>query len=218
MTGSWECRNETDEIPGYSGAVVRHPQLLSGLTLVVAALLTGCSSDPLRVEGRGVLTPTVTVASPSLPAEALRNIRNLDLRSAILADARIPAPLHQALDACARCGIDDPIYIDVTHDDIDDVLVPVYSAQEQIGAVVFTVLDAKPTLAIAVYGPQISLDVAEGDLLLATPVFLAGDPPCCPAGSPVERSYRWTGRTFVPRDPAPPSPPGRLGETVVVTP
>ena len=36
----------------------------------------------------------------------------------------------------------------ITHDDIDDVLVPVYSAQEQIGAVVFTVLDAKPTLAM----------------------------------------------------------------------
>ena len=57
VTGSWERRNETDEVRGYSGAVVRRPQLLSGLTLAVAALLTGCSIDPLRVEGRGVLTP-----------------------------------------------------------------------------------------------------------------------------------------------------------------
>lgn len=196
--------------------------------MVLAGLLGGCVPSPLQVHGSGVATYSPRASVPSLPAAALRNIRNVDLRSTILAEPKVPEELRRILDRCAKCGLDNPIYIDFTRDGVDDVLVPLYNDKEQVGAVAFSVQANRVTLVMAVYGPQLFVDVVDAgsstssdrsDMMVSQSMYKKGDPQCCPSGDPLQRTYRWNGTrmTLMKTSGGGPGLKPAEGKTLVVT-
>lgn len=142
-------------------------------------------------------------ASNELPVAALANIRNVDLRSTILADTKVPAQLRAALRTCTACGMDNPEYTDVTGDGVADVTVPIYDDEDQVGTVAYSVQHGKVTLIFAHYGHQATTDVhvPTGDgatqIVLTNWMYAAGDERCCPSGRPWVRAYAWKGGRLV---------------------
>ena len=163
----------------------------------LALAVSGCAAPGLRVEGTATATPRASTVAPSLPAKALANIRNLDLRSTLLADSRVPAPLRTIVADCSVCGIDNPVFEDVTGDKRADVVVPIYDNDVQAGTVAYGVVDGAVRLLFAHYGHQGTVDVRDGDLVMTRWQYAAGDERCCPTGAYEVTTYRWQGGRFV---------------------
>ncbi len=181
------------------------------LTLAAAGVLSagpaGCAREPLRVEAGTVTHPTrpsptsAGPTQPALPPSALANIRNVDLRSTILADPRTPAELRDAVLSCTVCGIGSPIYGDLTGDGADDVLVPIYDENAAAGTLVYSVQGGAVKLVFAHVGHQGFVDVtgaAAGlDIVLTRSMYAAADARCCPSGPPEVSRYSWRDGAFV---------------------
>lgn len=143
-----------------------------------------------------MVTRSVTATSVPLPTEALANIRNVDLRSTILSDTNVPQRLRDVLAACAACGLDNPVYTDLTGDGVDDVLAPIYDNDMLAGTVVYSVQEGRPTMVFAYQGRQAALDPIDGDLVLRVRMYAPDDAPCCPSDEQVTR-YHWDATQFV---------------------
>lgn len=170
--------------------------LVAALLPLGAGVVASCAVDPLQIEGEATATRGASTGATSLPTAALANIRNLDLRSTILADQRVPAPLRAVLQECARCGIDNPVYMDLTGDGADDVLVPIFDDMVQAGTVVYSVQRDTVELIFAHYGHQGTVEILDdGDLEVRTNLYAPEDAQCCPSGERLAR-YHWNGTRF----------------------
>lgn len=187
--GSTAARRQGDCAPSWA-----RPALALGLALTLA----GCGSEELRVEASAPST-TAVAADPAVrrTPRPLENIRNLDLRSQILADPKVPAELRQTVEDCTMCGLGDPVYDDLTKDRTDDVLVPIEGANDREGYLVYTVVESEPHLLLAYDGAGAELVPKDGDLLLTERMYAETDPWCCPSGHDRVRRFTWNGQRMI---------------------
>lgn len=162
------------------------------------ALLAACEDGGLRVE-----PPAATSAAPSGQSTVTRspkpfeNIRNLDLRSQILADPAVPKALAATVRECTMCGLGDPVYADLTKDRTADVLVPIEGFNGRAGYVAYTVIDGAPDLVFAYEGPGAQVTIVGSDLELREQLYAPKDPACCATGPVRVRRYSWNGRQMI---------------------
>ncbi|GAA3362336.1 hypothetical protein [Saccharopolyspora gregorii] len=167
--------------------------------LAVSAGCAGCGSPALRVEGPALAPPqpaTTAEVAPPTGAE-LRNIRNIDLRSTVLADPKVPDEVKRILRGCSVCGLEDPVYADVTKDGEADVLAPVHDSGSggTKATLVYSVRDQQVSLVFGYLGPDAGLRAEGGDLVLDRDLYAPDDAHCCPTATERLR-FSWDGHRF----------------------
>ncbi|SHG01531.1 hypothetical protein [Streptoalloteichus hindustanus] len=118
---------------GVRGGVVAAVVVAAGLGVAVA--MTGCTPAPaLRVEGSA---PSSSAARPSAVSLDPTDIRTVDLRSVILADPGVGPLVKQAVLTCHTCGQENPTYVDLTGDHVEDVVVVIRQPERKDVAALF---------------------------------------------------------------------------------
>ncbi|MCP2260321.1 LppP/LprE lipoprotein [Streptoalloteichus tenebrarius] len=183
---------------------------LAVLVVVPLVLAVGaCGRRPaLQVEGSApsvtarpvTSTTSVPPPRPSNPD----NIREVDLRGALLADPQVSPYVKKTLSRCGDCGLQQPSYVDLTRDGREDVVVQVVSGAEndterdaETAYYVYSVQNGELRQIFGVTGTS-AMEVwpDNGDLMLWRALFAPGDPYCCPSGEETVR-YSWDGRRLV---------------------
>lgn len=173
---------------------------LAAAAAASALVLAGCGHQPLQIApstagfSAAVSTPDPTIPQPVAP---LANIRNLDLRTTILRDTRVPADIRGAVQDCVQCGLGNPQYVDITKDRVEDVVVPILAENGSLGTIAYTVVDGRPRLVFAHVGSFSWVDVRGGDLYLSQTLYAPDDPACCATGGTRVTRYSWNGHRMV---------------------
>lgn len=157
-----------------------------------------------RITGRP--QPGPTPGGKGLPpprVRLLQNIRNFSIRDLVLDDPDVPRSVTESLDRCGFCGLDNPIYADLTNDFNDDVVVPIIDRGARVTDVfVYSRVGDRIKQVFARHGPDMAIDLTgkfftrRRDLLIFDFVSKPGDRPCCPSEVTQSR-YGWNGRRFV---------------------
>jgi hypothetical protein len=170
--------------------------------------LQSSPAEPLP-EGESIANrpqPGPTPGGKGLPpprVRLLQNIRNFSVRDLLLDDPRVPESVKSSLDRCGPCGIDNPIYAELTHDLDDDVVVPIVDRRGLITDVfVYTRVGDEIRQVFGRHGSDLGVDLtgkafsADRKLLIFEFTTRPGDRPCCPSGL-TQSTYRWDGKRFV---------------------
>ena len=144
--------------------------------------------------GKGLPPPRVRL---------LQNIRNFSVRDLLLDDPSVPESVKSTLDRCGPCGIDNPIYAELTGDLDDDVVVQIADDRGIITDVfVYTRVGDEIRQVFERHGPDMNVEVTgkfysrDRSLRIYDFTRKAGDRPCCPSGV-TQSTYHWDGERFV---------------------
>jgi hypothetical protein len=170
--------------------------------IVVAVMIAGCGEAALRTEPapspRALRISDTAIRRSSATGTLLDNVRNVSLRTTVLSDPRVSASIKDVVRWCTWCGLDDPVYRDLTHDGVKDVLVPIESG------------GSSGTIAFYVYSPQhgqlrdvfafehqvgLRVRVRGAAIVVTLGLYHPEDPHCCPYARET-RVYRWERDAF----------------------
>jgi hypothetical protein len=150
--------------------------------------------------------PGPTPGGEGLPpprVRLLQNIRNFSVRNLLLDDPGVPRSVRSTLDRCGPCGIDNPIYAELTRDLNDDVVIPIIDRHGIITDVfVYARVGGTIRRVFERHGPDMDVELTGSfftrDRRLRIFDFISepGDRPCCPSGL-TQSTYRWNGEQFV---------------------
>lgn len=156
--------------------------------------ITGRPQPGLTPGGKGLPPPRVRL---------LQNIRNFSVRDLVLDDPEAPRSVTHSLDRCGPCGLDNPIYADLTSDFSDDVVVPIVDRGGRVTDVfIYTRVGDRIKQVFARHSPDMTVDLTgkfftrRRDLLIFDFTRKPGDRPCCPSEVTQSR-YGWNGQRFV---------------------
>ena len=169
--------------------------------------LQSSPAEPLP-EGEAIANrpqPGPTPGGEGLPpprVRLLQNIRNFSVRDLLLDDPEVPQSVKSTLDRCGPCGIDNPIYAELTGDLDDDVVVQIADDRGIVTDVfVYARAGNEIKQVFERHGPDMSVEVTGRFLSRNRALRIydftreEGDRACCPSGV-TESTYRWNGKRF----------------------
>ena len=150
--------------------------------------------------------PGPTPGGEGLPpprVRLLQNIRNFSVRDLLLDDPDVPRSVRSTLDRCGPCGIDNPIYAELTGDLDDDVVIPISDDRGLITDVfVYARVGDEIQQVFERHGTDLDVDLSGRAYSLNRKLLIfeftrePGDRACCPSGV-TQSTYRWDGKRFV---------------------
>jgi hypothetical protein len=170
--------------------------------MVLAAMTAGCGESALRTEPapspRALQVNGTMIKTNSASGTLLENVRNVNLRATVLSDARVSESIKHVVRWCTYCGLADPVYRDLTHDGVKDVLVPIDSGGSS-GIIAFYVYSPQQRRLRDVFAFEHQLGllvrVRGTGIVVTLPLYHPEDPHCCPYARET-RVYHWQGSAF----------------------